>query len=41
MMQQYQYLRLSHGLWHCYADFEVVYTFVLVIQPSECVAEKC
>ena len=25
-------------LWHCYADFEVVYTFELMAQPS---SENC
>ena len=28
-------VELWFQLWHCYADFEVVYTFELMIQPSE------
>ena len=28
-------VELWFQLWHCYADFEVVYTFELMTQPSE------
>ena len=35
MMQQYLRWSCSFNSWHCYADFEVVYTFELMTQPSE------
>ena len=36
MMQQYLIkVELWFQSWHCYADFEVVYTFELMTQPSE------
>ena len=36
MMLQYPKMGLWFQLWHCYADFEVVYNhFELVTQPSE------